>query len=130
MMSGNETEKLVFIFNADSGAINSIKDFFHKMVKPSTYECNLCAVTFGNFGMKKEWSKYVQELESEVKTEFLHRDEFENMYPQVKDAKYPSTYFLKGDEVNLFISQAEMNAINSIDELKSMVNERLTKYIR
>ena len=129
-MSEEESEEcLVFIFNADSGAINSIKDFFHKMVKPSTYECNLCAVTFGNFGMKKDWKEYIAEVEEDINTEFLHRDEFEEYYPQVKNAKYPSAYYRKGDELKLFISQEEMDSMGSMDELKDLVDKRLKEVL-
>jgi hypothetical protein len=124
-MGVNNDDGLIFIFNADSGAINSVKDFFHKMVKPSTYECNLCAVTFGNFGMKKDWAQYVKNLENDINTEFLHRDEFEDYYPQIKDAKYPSAYYKKGNKLELFISQEEMNNVKSVEELKEMVDNRL-----
>ncbi|MHA1149720.1 MAG: hypothetical protein ACTSR8_15910 [Promethearchaeota archaeon] len=130
---GGEKKKgcLIFIFNADSGAINSIKDFFHKMIKPSTYQCNLCAVTFGNFGMKKDWAKYIEkiEVEKEVDVEFLHRDEFVKYYPEVEDPKYPSAYFHVPTKTVVLISQEEMNSVQSIDDLKTMINERLDKYI-
>ncbi|MGV9199746.1 MAG: hypothetical protein ACOC4M_13130, partial [Promethearchaeia archaeon] len=128
MSKESQNTYLVFIYNADSGALNSIKDFFHKMVKPSTYECNLCAVTFGNFGMKKDWVKYVNKIENEferVSIEFLHRDEFEKYYPAVKDAQYPSAYFHNSQKTELFITQDEMNSVKSIEELKGMVSERL-----
>ncbi|TFF63377.1 MAG: hypothetical protein EU521_02020 [Promethearchaeota archaeon] len=116
---------LAFIFNADSGAINSVKDFFHKMVKPSTYECNLCAVTFSNFGMKKDWAQYISSIEDQIAVEFLHKDEFEELYPEANDPKYPSAYYWDEKDVHVFISQDEMNAVKSVDELKKMVNERL-----
>ena len=54
--------KLIFIYNADSGIINSIKDFFHKTLRPETYECNLCAVSYGNLAMKSEWKNYINSL--------------------------------------------------------------------
>jgi hypothetical protein len=95
------------------------------MVKPSTYECNLCAVTFGNFGMKKEWAQYVSELDEEVNVEFYHRDEFEEYYPEVIDARYPSAYLESPNGMKLFISQEEMNAVESVEELKKLVNKRL-----
>jgi hypothetical protein len=124
-MNSENNRCLVFIFNADSGAINSIKDFFHKMVKPSTYDCNLCAVTFGNFGMKKEWAKYISEIDEEVNVEFYHRDEFEEMYPEITDAKYPSAYLESSDSLEVFISQEEMDSVESVKELKDLVNRRL-----
>ena len=95
---------LIFIFNADSGAINSIKDFFHKMIKPSTYECNLCAVTFGNFGMKKEWVQYLSEIDKDVNIEFYHRDEFEEYFPEVKDATFKT---MKFGEVAILLTEID-----------------------
>mgnify|MGYP006277213555 CR=1 FL=1 len=116
---------LVFIFNADSGAINSVKDFFHKMVKPSTYECNLCAVTFGNFGMKKEFAEYITDIEEQIPVEFLHKDEFEELYPEAKNPKYPSAYYWDEEKLSVFISQKEMNSVESIDELTTLIDKRL-----
>jgi len=48
---------IIFVYNADSGPINGLKDYFYKIIKPETYECNLCAVTFGNFLVKSIWVK-------------------------------------------------------------------------
>ena len=91
--------KLIFIYNADAGGFFAgVKDTLHKTFRKSTYQCNLCAVTFGAFGMKKEWKKYVNNLDAPVeffkkdkfKFEFLHKDEFEDKY-LIEDAKFPST---------------------------------------
>lgn len=116
---------LVFVFNADSGAINSVKDFFHKMVKPSTYECNLCQVTFGNFGMKKDFAEYITTVEEQMPVEFLHKDEFEDLYPEAKDPKYPAAYYWNEEDVSIFISQEEMNSVGSVEELTDLIDERL-----
>lgn len=121
----NENKSLIWIFNADSGAINSMKDFFKKIVKPNEYECNLCQVTFGNFGMKNEWKEYVSELP--IDSEFLHRDEFEGMF-DIKDAKYPSAYFKEDSTLKLFISQKEMNAMSSVKELEGLVDKKLKEF--
>jgi len=69
---------IIFVYNADSGPINGLKDYFHKIIKPETYRCNLCAVTFGNFGMKNSWRKFINSLKNDVK--FLHRDEFRKQF--------------------------------------------------
>ena len=57
---------LLFVYNADSGLLNSAKDYVHKIISPKTYECNLCAVTFGNFGIKNEWKRFVDSLNYSV----------------------------------------------------------------
>ncbi|MFX1532303.1 MAG: hypothetical protein ACFFBC_14395, partial [Promethearchaeota archaeon] len=57
-------KKLVFVYNADSGGfITGLKDTLHKTFRKSTYQCNLCQVTFGAFGMKKEWKNFVNDLD-------------------------------------------------------------------
>ena len=129
--------KLIFIYNADAGGFfTGIKDTLHKTFRKSTYQCNLCAVTFGAFGMKKEWKKYVNNLDAPVeffkkdkfKFEFLHKDEFEDKY-LIEDAKFPSAYIMKENKLELFISQDEMNAVKSIEDLKKIIDERLPKVL-
>lgn len=117
-----EEKKLVFIYNADSGIINAVKDYFHKKRSPETYQCNLCMQTFGAISMKKDWKNYVKNLE--IPAEFLHKDEFEKNY-NIKDAKYPSAYLKNSSSMKLFISQDEMNNIKSLEELKDLVNSKL-----
>ena len=65
-----DEKTIVFVYNADSGIINSVKDYFQKIVNPSTYSCNLCALTFNNTGMKKEWKGFIEDVDAKV--EFLH----------------------------------------------------------
>jgi len=118
----SDERKLVFIYNADSGLLNAVKDYFHKKRSPDTYECNLCMQTFGSFSMKKDWKSYINTLD--IPTEFLHKDEFEKKY-DVKDAKYPSTYLQNGSNMKILISVDEMNKVKSLDEMKDLVTKKL-----
>ncbi|MFW9877418.1 MAG: hypothetical protein ACFFG0_30380 [Candidatus Thorarchaeota archaeon] len=135
-MIEDDGKKLIFVYNADSGGFFAgLKDTLHKTFKKSTYQCNLCAVTFGAFGMKKDWKNFVNDLDVPVEFkkkdkfqfEFLHKDEFSDKY-NVVDAKFPSAYLLDKSGLDLFISQAEMNAVKTIDELKDLVNKKLEKF--
>lgn len=135
-MSEADGKKLIFVYNADSGGFfTGLKDTLHKSFRKSTYECNLCAVTFGAFGMKKNWKNFVKDLDVPVefkkkdkfKFEFLHKDEFNEKY-NVVDAKFPSAYLLDNSGLELFITQDEMNAVKSIDELKELVNQKIEKF--
>ena len=78
MHQGFNYSKLIFVYNADSGVLNAVKDAVHKIFKPQTYGCNLCAVTFGPVSMKSEWGRYIEALP--VSVEFLHRNEFIKQY--------------------------------------------------
>jgi len=118
----SEDKKLIFIYNADSGLINAVKDYFHKKRNPETYQCNLCMQTFDGISMNKGWKSYIKNLD--VPTEFLHKDEFEKKY-DVKDAKYPSAYLRNGSSMKIFISKDEMNKVKSLDEMKDMVSKKL-----
>ena len=119
-------KKLVFIYNANSDFINLFKDFWHKLLKPSTYQCNLCLQTYGNYGMKKEWKKFINGLN--INVEFLHKNEFEEKY-KISDVKFPSAFIEQYDSLDLLISQNEMNAVNSIDKLKNLVDSKLKDFI-
>ncbi|MHA1884944.1 MAG: hypothetical protein ACXAAI_11665 [Promethearchaeota archaeon] len=116
-------KKLVFVYNADSGVVNIVKDFWHKLLRPSTYECNLCAQTFSTFGMKKDWKKFINKLD--IEAEFLHKDEFEEKY-EVSDAKFPSAYLKNGKSIDLLINQEEMNNVKSLDEMEALVLGKLS----
>lgn len=114
--------KLVFVYNANSGTISLVKDFWHKLLKPSTYQCNLCMQTFGTFGMKNDWKKFVNSLNIDV--EFLHKNEFKEKY-KISDAKYPSTYIKQNGSLDLLISQDEMDNIKNLEEIEALVLGKL-----
>jgi hypothetical protein len=131
-----ERRKLIFVYNADAGGpLRGLKDTLHKTFRKSTYQCNLCQVTFGAFGMKKEWKSFVNDLDNPVefmkkdkfKFEFLHKDEFEDKY-LIKNAKFPSAYLEKEHGLEVFITQEEMNAVKSIEELKNLVNIKIEEF--
>lgn len=117
-------KKLVFVYNANSGVISLVKDFWKKILKPSSYECNLCFQTFGAFTMKRDWKKFINNLN--IDTEFLHRDEFEMKY-RIKNALYPSAYLEQNAELKLLISREEMNSVKNLDEMEALVLRKISK---
>ena len=104
--------KLIFVYNADSGLMNTLMDIGHKAISPQTYNCSLCGLTFGILSEHKQWKQFRQTSDTEM--EFLHRDEFEREYNQ--SFEYP--VILKQDEdLSVAISQTELNQIKTLDEL-------------
>lgn len=116
---------LLFVYNADSGKLNALKDYVHKIFKPSTYPCSLCAVTFGNLGMKNEWKTFVNGLG--VPVEFLHRDEFCAHY-DCSEVTYPVAFLMENGKRAEFISTEDMNATKSLEDMIDLVKERLNKH--
>lgn len=113
------SDKLIFVYNADSGIINGIRDLIHKNVSPETYPCSLCAVTYDNLGMKREWRMFVRQLERDV--EFIHRDELEKEYGVTKIPLPAAFKKCLGEDPQLWLSAEIMNSCNSLEDLKQLV---------
>ena len=107
--------KITFVYNANSGKVNTWMDIGHKLISPDTYSCNLCSITHGIFTERDEWKKYREECNIDL--EFLHKNEFEEKY---KDADYEYPIILKsagGDQFEVLVTTEEINKLDSIEEL-------------
>jgi hypothetical protein len=113
---------IVFVYNADSGLFNTLTDIAHKIFAPQTYECNLCAITYGTFGMRDEWQEFLASVDAEL--EFLHRDELAARYG-ISAVELPAVFRKSGGSLTPWISAAEINACDSIPALKSLIRESL-----
>ncbi|MEL7011601.1 MAG: GTPase [Cyanobacteria bacterium J06588_4] len=110
--------ELIFVYNADSGFINTLMDIGHKALDPDTYQCNLCSLTFGIVGEHKKWRQFREESSAEMR--FLHRDEFEQEYQQEFD--YP--VILKSEpQLEVAISRSELEDIPTLENLIKRVNQ-------
>lgn len=118
-------EKLIFVYNADSGKANSFLDTMHKIFRPSTYSCKLCALTYGKFAEKTDWKKFREGCEIEM--EFLHRDEFQKKYASKFGYKFefPIILINAGGELEVFMSKEELTEIRSSQELIQRINSGL-----
>ena len=120
---GAGTGGIIFVYNADSGILNGIKDVFHKNFAPQTYQCRLCAITYNNLGMFPEWKKFVHSLGMPV--EFLHRDEMERAYG-LKNVLLPAAFILQKDmQPRLWITAGEMNECRTLPDLKQLIQKKL-----
>ena len=117
-----DMEKLIFVYNADSGLLNALKDWTHKIVSPETYPCNLCALTYDNLGMRRSWRNFIEALEFDV--EFLHRDELEEQYG-IRDVPLPAAFVQKEGELNLWMNSDEVDACQSLQELQDSIQTKL-----
>jgi len=113
---------LVFVYNADSGFVNTLLDIGHKIVSPRTYACNLCAITHSTFSMRDEWKRFVAGLG--VPIEFLHRDEIEKQYG-IRDVGLPAVFRRRNGALDVWITREEINRCRSLGELEQLVKTRL-----
>jgi hypothetical protein len=134
--------KLIFVYNANSGKLNSLLDSAHKIASPSTYECALCHLTFGFFKENELWLHFRESLtktNSSIALEFLHKDEFEKQYWSKWLPKYTYPIVLSiPDEVqdyndgfgtnsgmDIFLSTEEMNQMTETDILIKTIQSKL-----
>lgn len=112
----NHNAKLIFVYNAEGGVFNQLADAAHKIFSPSTYACNLCAITHGNFGVNKEWRAFLETLP--VEPEFLHADEFKRKYLP-ENAELPAIFERKNGGVVLLVDADTINKCRSVEDLKT-----------
>lgn len=112
---------LVFVYNADSGLVNTLLDIGHKIVSPQTYSCNLCALTHSTFSMRDEWKQFVAQLDCPM--EFLHRDELAERYG-LRDVPLPAIFLKTEAGLRPWIGQEEINRCQSLAELKQLIESK------
>lgn len=115
-------KKIIFVYNANSGYMSAVVDALHKTIRPSTYQCQLCALTYSSIAMKKQWKHFVSDLPHP--TEFLHKDEFEAAYPDSKHP-LPGIFCLEDSALTIIVSAQEFSKISSLDELIELVTDRI-----
>ncbi|WP_340065607.1 GTPase [Ascidiimonas aurantiaca] len=118
-------QKLVFIYNANSGKMNAFLDSVRKVVDPYNIDCRLCSLTYGLISEKKEWKTFCDS--SGVPMSFLHRDEFESSYRSKFGYKFtfPVVLAESANGLELLIKTEELNALENISQLIALVQERV-----
>ncbi|PRX57874.1 GTPase [Flagellimonas meridianipacifica] len=117
-------EKLVFVYNANSGKKNAIVDSLHKVFSPSTYDCNLCDITYGVISENRTWKQFREDSTHDMI--FLHRDEFTKKYASKFGAKFtfPIVLVEGVNGLEVFIGTDELNELKSSKELIQLIKER------
>lgn len=112
--------EMIFVYNADSGALNAAFDIAHKIISPKTYKCSLCSLTFDTFSENKQWTKFRDSSQS--KMTFLHKDEFENKYK----AKFQYPVVLKkiDNTIDVLLSADEINAFADLNDLIAELKQK------
>ncbi len=120
-------EKLIFVYNANSGTRNALFDSMHKILSPRTYQCSLCDLTYGVVSENRVWKKFRKQ--SDRKLVFLHKDEFAKKYASKFGYKFtfPIVLIENENELQLFIATEELNQLSTARQLITLVEKRLKK---
>ena len=118
-------QKLLFIYNANSGKANAFLDSMHKVLSPQTYDCKLCELTFGAVLENRTWKKFRQETDREMV--FLHKDEFAKKYKSKFGYKFsfPIVLIEGGNGLEVVIATEELNQLKTVQALVRLVKGRL-----
>lgn len=119
-------KQLLFIYNADSGKGNALLDYGKKYITPNRYDCQLCMVSYGPFGMKQDWKSFVADLPLDVV--FLHRNEYTQKYPK-SDISLPALIYEADDQHQVLMQADDFDTINSLDDLQNAVKAALGKIV-
>ena len=109
---------LVFVYNARSGVFNSLIDYFHKMISPSTYGCSLCSLTYNNYGQVKAWKQFIQSLN--IPIYFKYSDHLSEIGLD-KKTKLP---IVVNTDLNVVASAEEINQCQTIDALIEVIRKK------
>ncbi|MDH5473539.1 MAG: hypothetical protein OEY87_10440 [Gammaproteobacteria bacterium] len=122
-MASNQ-QKLLFVYNADSGLFNTITDIAHKIISPKTYACHLCELTHGYFKVRESWVKFLQQLDLDC--EFLHRDELFAQYG-IEGKALPVIYLKQGDNLVIWMTKETIEQFDRIEELIAFMQKKLNE---
>ncbi len=114
--------KIMLAYNAWGGIVPGAVDFFHKLLLPSTYPCNLCYITYGTFVIKKDWKNFLDSLP--FTKVYLHKDEVRKKY---EPGNFPLPAILLSDSTHtkLLMSASEINNVHSLDSLMLILKNKL-----
>ena len=118
------TGKIHFIYNANDDIFSVINDFFHKSLSPKTYDCDLCALSYGMFSKKEKWSNFLDSLQYDYA--FIYKNQSNPILDHVDS--FPVILFQQDDDIMVLVSTDDISKCNSIDELIFTINLKLTDF--
>lgn len=114
--------ELIFVYNAKSGLGNALLDTGRRIAQPKDYPCALCMITYGPFGIKKDWKDFIKSLPYKVR--FLHKNELAVALPDISFSP-PGLVLVSGKQTTVLLQADDFQNIKSLKELESRVNSLL-----
>jgi hypothetical protein len=123
----NPGKRLVFVYNADSGLLNTLRDIWVRVTRPADDECALCSLTYGARGMDRRWRRFTRSLGLPVA--FLHRDEFREEFATspLRDVELPVAVVEDRGALVQVVPAGQMRAAADLDRLMDAVTEGLLR---
>ena len=114
---------LIFVYNADGGLLNALRDMVHKIASPATYPCSLCTLTYGPFAMRRDWRAFLGTLNCAKL--FLYRDEVRKVL-LMDDLALPAILLARGPgEPEVLISASALDGLPDLVSLIEIMEEEM-----
>lgn len=119
--NSQDNMKLVFVYNANSGMLSQLVDFAHKIFKPSTYKCELCALTHHSLGERLMWKVFKRGSDADLN--FYYIPEFQEKYKVSFD--YPVILVENNNSLSVLMNKDELRGIKDLEELITQLEDRI-----
>ena len=116
-----QSNELVFGYNADNDVLNSVIGYVHKVFSPNTYPCELCSLTHSNIGERKQWKDF--RVTQEIKMTFIYKTEFQQRFK--KEVELPAVIWLKDGKELILLEKKEITSFINLDQLMEAIILRL-----
>ncbi|MEO6288423.1 MAG: hypothetical protein ABIO76_00805 [Ginsengibacter sp.] len=115
-------KKIIIAFNSWGGTAPGTIDFLHRFFLPGSYSCNLSKLSYGFFGIKKDWKHFLDSLP--YNKIYLHKDEVRKKYIPV-DVPLPAILLSDSTHTTLLVNAAEISGVHNLDSLIALVKKKL-----
>ena len=115
-------DRLLIVYNAEAGLLAGVKDSIHKLLRPDTYPCSLCALTHRSVRMDPAWKRFLGRLPLEVRV--YHRPDFRARYPDL-DMPLPAVLAERGRDVRVLLGAEALGQARSVKALVDRIEAAL-----
>ena len=105
--------KLLFVYNAEKDFFNGAIDYAHKVFKPSTYKCDLCALIYHNLGQRFAWKKFKEATNADLS--FYYIKGFEKKFNEYYD--YPVVIMRDNGQNTVILNQQDLSEFDTVEDL-------------
>jgi hypothetical protein len=112
-------DRLLFVFNADTGSFNAFLDSARKLLRIKG--CTLCTITHGLAGERSEWRECKEEIG--VPVDYVHRDEVSAELRAVVGDQLPCIVAQTGNDLVLLLAPDVLDRCQgSVADLKGRLS--------
>lgn len=115
--------ELFFVYNANSNLTIKFFDAVHKIVSPSTYDCELCELTHYSLGARKAWKEFVGK--SKIPIQVWYKDRFVQKFE--KEYEFPVVLIYDNSGFTCILDKIQLESINGLDELFVLLNKKTSQ---